>query len=75
MSAGMRAVAQFNSLSPPNGERVGVRGKYLKIKHLITLTHSSIGNGSEGEKPDCTTTGARQHLTILRLISNIATCQ
>ena len=64
-----------DSHSPPNGERVGVRGKYLKIKHLITLTHSSIGNGSEGENPDCTTTGARLHLTTLRLISNIATCQ
>jgi hypothetical protein len=64
MYEGMRAVAKFNSLSPPNGERVGVRGKYLKIKHLLTLTHSSIGNGN-----------ATQHLTILRLISNIATCQ
>ena len=25
---------ESDSLSPPNGERVGVRGKYLKIKHL-----------------------------------------
>jgi hypothetical protein len=25
---------EFDSLSPPNGERVGVRGKYLKIKRL-----------------------------------------
>jgi hypothetical protein len=45
-----------DSLSPPNGERVGVRGKYLKIKHLIILTYSSIGNGGEGEKTNCTTT-------------------
>jgi len=31
-------VTQFasDSLSPPNGERAGVRGKYLKIKHLLT---------------------------------------
>ena len=44
-----------DSLSPPNGERVGVRGKYLKIKHLLTLTCSSIGNAGEGENPNCTT--------------------
>jgi hypothetical protein len=45
-----------DSLSPPNGERVGVRGKYLKIKRLLILTHSSIGHGGEGEKPNCITT-------------------
>jgi hypothetical protein len=26
-----------DSLSPPNGERVGVRGKYLKIKAIYCL--------------------------------------
>jgi hypothetical protein len=53
-------VTQFasDSLSPPNGERVGVRGKYLKIKCILILAHSSIGNCGEGEKPNCTTTKA-----------------
>jgi hypothetical protein len=32
-----------DSLSPPNGERVGVRVQHLKTKRLPTLTHSSIG--------------------------------
>ena len=31
-----------DSLSPPNGERAGVRGKHLKIKSLLTLTHYLI---------------------------------
>ena len=33
-----RVVVSFesDSLSPPNGERAGVRGKYLKIKHPLT---------------------------------------
>ena len=31
-----------DSLSPLNGERVGVRGKYLKIKRLLVLTHYTI---------------------------------
>jgi hypothetical protein len=45
-----RVVAQFasDSLSPPNGERDGVRGKYLKIKRLLTLV---LANGGGGEKP------------------------
>ena len=41
--------AQFNSLSPPNGERAGVRGKYLKIKVLFTLVLSIV---NRGEKPN-----------------------
>jgi hypothetical protein len=50
-------VAQFasDSLSPPNGERAGVRGKHLKIKRILTPAFSCIGNGEEGEKPNCAT--------------------
>jgi hypothetical protein len=33
--------------------RAGVRGQYLKIKRLLTLSHSSIGHGGEVEKPNC----------------------
>ena len=38
-----------DSLSPPNGERVGVRGKHLRIKRLLTSTFCSIGNGGKGK--------------------------
>jgi hypothetical protein len=31
-------------LSPPNGERVMVMGKHLKIKHLPITALSAIGN-------------------------------
>jgi hypothetical protein len=45
-------VAHFtsDSLSPPNGERAGVRGQYWKIEGLLTPALSSIANGVEGEK-------------------------
>jgi hypothetical protein len=42
--------------SPRQTGRVGVRGKYLKIKRLLTLPHSSIGYGGKEEKPNYTTT-------------------
>jgi hypothetical protein len=56
-----RVVAFFesDSLSPPNGERAGVRGQYLKNKHLLTPTLSSTGNGREGEKANYATTDHR----------------
>jgi hypothetical protein len=52
-----------DSLSPPNGERAGVRGKYLKIKCLFIPALSSIANGGEGEKPNCATANPKRQLT------------
>jgi hypothetical protein len=57
-------VLTSDSLSPPNGERVVVRGKHLKIKHLLTPGLSSIGNGGEGEKPNEATTCPSIRLTF-----------
>jgi hypothetical protein len=31
-----------DSLSPPKGERAGVRGKYLKIKHLLASSNPAM---------------------------------
>ena len=42
--------ARFISLSPPNGERAGVRGKYLKIKRLLIPARSSLLPTREGRR-------------------------
>jgi hypothetical protein len=59
-------MAQFgsDSLSPPNGERVGVRGKYLKIKSLLTPVLSSIGIEARG-KNQIVPPSARLHSRFL----------
>jgi hypothetical protein len=63
-TATVAVMAQFASApSPHQTGRVGVRGKHLKIKRLLTPALHRHGGG-EGEKPNCATTNARARLGI-----------